>query len=91
MSTSTTELRAGVPTTCPRCGKKWIPWAGSRLRTHAKCHFSPEEQDALLHYFEMDQRLTESAFAKELGVSTAVLRVTLAEARRRRGDRVPRP
>jgi len=66
------------------CGKPWVPWAGSKLKGHARCLYSPEEAEALLVRFEGDPWLRESTLATELGVTVSVVRATLGAARKRR-------
>jgi hypothetical protein len=69
---------------CARCGQPWRPWCGTKLMTHARCHFSAAEGDAIYERFAADPRLTQDKLAAELGIDKNVLRATLAAARTRR-------
>lgn len=66
------------------CNEPWIPWAGSALKGHARCRFSPEDGDALLVRYEADPRLSVAKLSQELGESVAVVRAALKWAQRRR-------
>jgi len=69
------------------CDQPWIPWAGSTLKGHARCRFSPEEGEALLQRYEADAKLSVARLAAELGEPVAVVRATLKWAERRRDRR----
>lgn len=66
------------------CGKPWVAWAGSKLKGHARCRFSPEEGDALLARYEADPRLTVARLAREIGETRSVVESTLYWAKQRR-------
>lgn len=66
------------------CGKPWVPWAGSRLKGHARCYLPAAEADALLACKQADPRLTLERLAHELGTTAAVVTAILAAARDRR-------
>lgn len=66
------------------CGKPWIPWAGSRLRGHARCYLPAPAGDALLDRYEADPRLTVEVLAAEIGVTPSVIAAILNAAKARR-------
>lgn len=70
---------------CPRCGRPWVPWQGSRLTTHARCHFSDEQADDIYDLYVSTPRLTLARMSADLGVTTSVLLATFTKVRRRRG------
>jgi hypothetical protein len=70
---------------CPRCGKAWIKWAGSKLPCHARCLFTPELQDDIYQLRQRFVRLTADRLAADLGVPIGVIRVALTEGARRDG------
>jgi hypothetical protein len=72
---------------CPTCLEPWVRWAGSKLQGHARCHFTPAQQDELLRRFDADPKLTIAKLARELDVSTGVVRASLHEAAKRQGRR----
>jgi hypothetical protein len=61
---------------------------GSKLTTHARCHFSETEADAIFDRFAADPYLSEAKLAAQLGVTTGVVRSTLMVVRKRRGLKV---
>lgn len=72
---------------CPACGQSWIPWAGSTLKTHGRCHFGPERNEEILARFEREPGLLKGKLAAELGVTRPVLESILKAARRARQAR----
>lgn len=75
------------PTTCPRCGKHWVRYAGSPLLCHARCVFTPAEADELLARYEADPTLTRKELASTLGVSVGVISAAFRHAYLRRVER----
>lgn len=53
---------------CPICGKKWKPWAGSRLPCHSRCLFTEDAVKAI-----RASPKANSVIAKSLGVSYSVI------------------
>lgn len=68
---------------CTRCKKPWQPWKGSKLETHARCHFLPAKQDELFAEYTNGQRVTIGRLAKREGVSHAIMVATIEVARKR--------
>lgn len=73
---------------CPRCGGPWVPFAGSKLKTHARCHFTPEAAADIYDLFERFPRLTRARAAADFGVTYQVLTATLTYEKKRRGLKV---
>ncbi len=69
---------------CSRCGKPWVPWRGSKLKTHARCHFTDEAADDIFDLYTSTPKLTVARCAADLGVTTSVLKATLVKVQRRR-------
>lgn len=69
--------------TCPKCGKAWRPWKGTKLTCHAACYFTAEEAEAILRRAESGpvglQRL-----ADDHGVAMGVIKSAFHVARRNR-------
>lgn len=65
-------------TTCPACGERWVPWAGTGLRCHARCYFTPTEVECIARAVAAGTGQLRTA--KYLGVSLATLRRTLKRA-----------
>lgn len=76
--------------TCPKCGEPWTPWAGSVLTTHAKCHFEPEVQDAIMREWQKPQTTLDS-LAEKYGASKSVIRASVHAALVRAGRPGLRP
>ena len=77
-----------VDTTCPRCGRPWQKWAGSKLPCHMKCYFTDEEQDGLLRALEESNgKLSAQRIADDAGLPVSWIRAALTFARERRAKR----
>lgn len=74
-------------TDCPVCGGRWRAATGSRLRCHARCLFTPEDQDRLLDYSEPPDPHSISEIAEETGLKVGIVRATLRAAVKRRTAR----
>lgn len=73
--------------TCPRCGGDWYPWPGTKLTTHARCHFTAAAAADIYDLAQRFPRASQQRIATDLGVSVQVLRATLAYERKRRGGK----
>lgn len=69
-----------MTSTCPACGDPWVPWEGSKLATHARCHFTPAARADILAVRERFPHVAQKRMAADLGVSVATLRATLEQA-----------
>lgn len=62
------------PDTCRYCGKRWRPWAGSKLDGHAACVVTEDFKQQLAEVLRSSPTMTYVALAKALGVTPGMVR-----------------
>lgn len=62
------------PRPCVVCGNTWIPWAGSRLRCHARCLLTPEGLERVRRRVAAEPTRSLVEFASEFDLPVNLLR-----------------
>lgn len=71
---------------CQYCGKRWWPFAGTKLDGHAKCVVGEPFKALLVALMADDPTWTQPMVADALGVTVAVLRAWVSPTTKARGS-----
>jgi hypothetical protein len=66
---------------CPVCGKRWVPWAGSRLPCHAACLYD-EPTKSLIRREVLASTDSVRTIARRMGLSYKTLQGLIASRRK---------